>query len=169
MWSWLDSNQRPLPCQGSALTNWATESSNKNSRGHLMSFYSNLTRGKMWLDPSIRLMSRRRGSNSRPPPWQGGALPTELLLQMSRIRRVLPTETSSLISYLNRADRNTMYEWEDSNLRPANNRCSSNWATSITDWFNRYINLTVVPPGLEPGTYALWVRCSNQLSYRTIN
>ena len=25
----------------------------------------------------------------------------------------------------------------------------------------------VVPPGLEPGTYWLWVSCSNRLSYRT--
>ena len=40
--------------------------------------------------------SGRPGSNRRPQPWQGCALPTELLPQVGGIRRVLPTGTSSL-------------------------------------------------------------------------
>ena len=34
------------------------------------------------------LLSEKRDSNPRPPPWQGGALPTELF---SRIRKYLPS------------------------------------------------------------------------------
>ena len=49
------------------------------------------------LIPHIKkLLSEKRESNSRPPPWQGDALPTELFSHLGGIRRVLSTETSSL-------------------------------------------------------------------------
>ena len=47
--------------------------------------------------------SERRGSNSRHPPWQGGALPAELLSQIrAEIKLLFPSGQSDLgkISYL---------------------------------------------------------------------
>ena len=45
--------------------------------------------------------SGRRGSDSRPPPWQGGALPTELLPHKSAAGRNRTTDTQifSLLLY----------------------------------------------------------------------
>ncbi len=39
-------------------------------------------------NPQRFIWSGRRGSDSRPPPWQGGALPTELLPHMVRTKRL---------------------------------------------------------------------------------
>ena len=50
--------------------------------------------------------SGRPGSNRRPQPWQGCALPTELLPQMGRIGLEPPTETLSLTFV--RADQDTI-------------------------------------------------------------
>ncbi len=51
----------------------------------------------------FRALSERRGSNSRHPPWQGGALPAELLSQIrAEIKLLFPLGQSDLgkISYL---------------------------------------------------------------------
>ena len=51
----------------------------------------------------FRALSERRGSNSRHPPWQGGALPAELLSQIKpEIKLLFPLGQSDLgnISYL---------------------------------------------------------------------
>ena len=39
-------------------------------------------------------MSERRGSNSRHPPWQGGALPAELLSQYSNLHTTYLSDNS---------------------------------------------------------------------------
>ena len=39
-------------------------------------------------------MSERRGSNSRHPPWQGGALPAELLSQYSNLQTTYLSDNS---------------------------------------------------------------------------
>ena len=53
-----------------------------------------------WLWRLIK-WSGRRGSDSRPPPWQGGALPTELLPHHGALGRNRTTDTQifSLLLY----------------------------------------------------------------------
>ncbi len=43
------------------------------------------------------LSSERRGSNSRHPPWQGGALPAELLSQFKKTFHNFSKESSSFV------------------------------------------------------------------------
>jgi hypothetical protein len=40
---------------------------------------------KIYSKFSIKSWSEKRDSNPRPPPWQGGALPTELFSHLSKI------------------------------------------------------------------------------------
>ena len=45
-------------------------------------------------------MSERRGSNSRHPPWQGGALPAELLSHLLKAVRIYIVITIQSIRFL---------------------------------------------------------------------
>ena len=86
-WAHLDSNQGPTGYEPVALTNWA-------------------------IGPSLQknlqtIWSGKRDSNSRPPPWQGDALPTELFPHFMERKTRLELATP------------TLARW-----------CSTNWAIS---------------------------------------
>ncbi len=131
-------------------------------------------------------MSGLSGSNRLPPTWKDGALPNELnplmlsLLSGSNQRPThykcvaLPAELRRLM------ERKTRLELATPTLARS---CSTNWATSAYcrrwEFWNpdpRHVramlclwaNLLIVDPeGHDPPTLALWVPCSDQLSYES--
>ena len=58
------------------------------------------------------LWSGRRGSNSLPPPWQGGALPDELHPQMATPNGLEPSTSSVTGWRANRLHHRAMFWWE---------------------------------------------------------
>jgi hypothetical protein len=74
-----------------------------------------------------RNWSGRRGSNPRPPPWQGGALPTELRLH-GGADRALPASgrwRSRRCSWLLEEDSNLPYPGPEPGVLPLDDRATS--------------------------------------------
>ena len=71
---------RPLPPQSSVYTNFTTCASCPEQDSNLhTSRHAHLKRTRLPIPPSgQKKRSGKRDSNSRPQPWQGCALPTEL-------------------------------------------------------------------------------------------
>ena len=106
------------------------------------------------------IWSGRRGSNSLPPPWQGGALPDEL---RPHIRCVYPRT----LPFLNGApakicEANVCGE-EEKVWRSSQQSCLQD-CTMNSRTFDEATRI-----GLEPTTPSVTGWCSNQLSYRAIS
>ena len=98
-----DSNSRPQPWQGCALPtelfpqmllSFIKELCPEQDSNLHASRHTHLKRARLPIPPPGHLasqsaMSGKRDSNSRPQPWQGCALPTELFPQMNVKRRRL--------------------------------------------------------------------------------
>ena len=101
-----DSNSRPQPWQGCALPTelfpqmllssikelCPEQDSNLHASRHTHLKRARLPippPGHLFLSDNLHPMSGKRDSNSRPQPWQGCALPTELFPQMNVKRRRL--------------------------------------------------------------------------------
>ena len=95
-------------------------------------------------------LSEKRGSNSRPQPWKGCALPTELFPLSTRLRVVGREGFEPPKSYDSRF---TVYP---------------SWPLWYLPYF-QYVNVRFKRPepmeGFEPPTCWLQISCSDQLSY----
>ena len=117
-------------------------------------------RHHIWSNCCCSIWSGRRGSNSLPPPWQGGALPDEL---RPHIRCVYPRT----LPFFNGApakicEANVCGE-EEKVWRSSQQSCLQD-CTMNSRTFDEATRI-----GLEPTTPSVTGWCSNQLSYRAIS
>ena len=108
--------------------------------------------------PRLSGVSGRRGSNSRPQPWQGCALPTELLPQIS-------SKTPLLKIKARKSDRASSGRRWIRTTEGKNQQIYSlpHLATLV---FSQNSFRTFEPmEGIEPTTPRLQITCSGQLSY----
>ena len=100
--------QLPPPPQSGASTNSAISPEEVPSTGlepaHLSAHAPETcasTNSASWAFQSFKELSGKRDSNSRPRPWQGRALPTELLPHFFKMRevaqKVLPVESGAKV------------------------------------------------------------------------
>ena len=116
-------------------------------------------RHHIWSNCCCSIWSGRRGSNSLPPPWQGGALPDEL---RPHIRCIYPCT----LPFFNGApakicEANVCGE-EEKVWRSSQQSCLQD-CTMNSRTFDEATRI-----GLEPTTPSVTGWCSNQLSYRAI-
>ena len=145
-----------------------------------------MNRSRDWVEQSLprrgsavslhdRHESGRRDSNPRPPPWQGGSPPTEILPHGEQARRMTsvlqprcqherprssvclsPTACGLVVHKRRRPT-------------PRQSKTMQSWKTSVATCpllAQRRQCLCVPPLGLEPRTHDLRGRCYYQLSYR---
>ena len=117
-------------------------------------------RHHIWSEYFHSIWSGRRGSNSLPPPWQGGALPDEL---RPHIRCIYPCT----LPFFNGApakicEANVCGE-EEKVWRSSQQSCLQD-CTMNSRTFDEATRI-----GLEPTTPSVTGWCSNQLSYRAIS
>ena len=103
--------------------------------------------------------SGRRGSNSLPPPWQGGALPDEL---RPHIRCIFPCTLPFLNGAPAKACEARFCVEEEKVWRSSRQSCLQD-CTMNSRTFDEATRI-----GLEPTTPSVTGWCSNQLSYRAI-
>ena len=105
------------------------------------------------------IWSGRRGSNSLPPPWQGGALPDEL---RPHIRCVYPRTHPFFNGAPAKICEANVCGEEEKVWRSSQQSCLQD-CTMNSRTFDEATRI-----GLEPTTPSVTGWCSNQLSYRAI-
>ena len=105
------------------------------------------------------LWSGRRGSNSLPPPWQGGALPDEL---RPHIRCIYPCTHPFFNGAPAKICEANVCGEEEKVWRSSQQSCLQD-CTMNSRTFDEATRI-----GLEPTTPSVTGWCSNQLSYRAI-
>ena len=124
----------------------------------------------------MSLWSGRRGSNSRPQPWQGCALPTELLPHKIswEQRESNPRPSACKADALNQLSYAPVsFLFADNCVRlcifsrslPQGNSLFQSLSSLFSTKIN--FNILAVRTGLEPATPGVTGRYSNQLNYRT--
>ena len=108
------------------------------------------------------IWSGRRGSNSLPPPWQGGALPDELRPHIRCIYpRTLPSDSLEFRGPRESCEARFCGE-EEKVWRSSQQSCLQD-CTMNSRTFDEATRI-----GLEPTTPSVTGWCSNQLSYRAM-
>ena len=105
------------------------------------------------------IWSGRRGSNSLPPPWQGGALPDEL---RPHIRCIYPCTLPFFNGVPAKICEANVCGEEEKVWRSSQQSCLQD-CTMNNRTFDEATRI-----GLEPTTPSVTGWCSNQLSYRAI-
>ena len=151
-----------------------------------------MNRSRDWVEQSLprrgsavslhdRHESGRRDSNPRPPPWQGGSPPTEILPHGAQARRMTSVPTLSARA----SSSHPALSCQPSVCRsptacglvvhkrrrptPRRSKTMQSWKTSVATCplLAQCCQCLCVPPlGLEPRTHDLRGRCYYQLSYR---
>ena len=116
-------------------------------------------RHPIWSDDYHSIWSGRRGSNSLPPPWQGGALPDEL---RPHIRCICPCTLPFLNGAPAKICEAKFCGEEEKVWRSSRQSCLQD-CTMNSRTFDEATRI-----GLEPTTPSVTGWCSNQLSYRAI-
>ena len=119
-------------------------------------------RHHIWSEYFHSIWSGRRGSNSLPPPWQGGALPDELRPHIRCICPcTLPSDSCEFRGPAKACEARFCGE-EEKVWRSSRQSCLQD-CTMNSRTFDEATRI-----GLEPTTPSVTGWCSNQLSYRAI-